>query len=172
MTKLSLFKSLGLALGGAALVLTPNSISAADIRVNAGTTWTLTPTADPSVFTHTVNGVAQVSLLGNCTVHADVVVRFPPSSDQPPTLNGSFAFTTANGATTLKATVEGTGTPDPANPGFLNFHYHVTFAGGSGQFAAARGEADIDGVALFTAPSAGTATWTLKGFVITSPSGD
>src|SRR6266699_2445167 len=88
MTNLSIFKSLGLALGCAALVLTSNSISAADIRVNAGTTFDLIPTADPSVFTHTVDGIAQVSLLGNCTVHADVVVRFPASLGQPPTLNG------------------------------------------------------------------------------------
>src|SRR6266480_3815392 len=100
MTKLSLFKGLGLAFGCAALVLTTNSISAADVRVNAGTTFDLIPTADPSVFTHTVDGIAQVSLLGNCTVHADVVVRFPASPGQPPTLNGSFTFTTADGATT------------------------------------------------------------------------
>src|SRR2546426_1006097 len=125
--------------------------NAAALQANGGTTWTLGQTADPSVFTHTVNGVVQVSLLCNCTVHADVLVRFPANPSQPPALNGSFTFTTADGATTLKAIVQGTGTPDPANPAFLNFHYHVTFAGGSGQFTAARGEAEIDGLALFTA---------------------
>jgi len=165
MTRFSITKNLGLALGCAALILASNSISAADIRVNAGTTFDLLPTADPGVFTHTVDGIAQVSLLGNCTVHADVVVRFPASPSQPPTLNGSFTFTAADGGTTLKATVEGTATPDPANPSFLNFQYHVTFTGGTGQFAAARGEAEIDGVALFTSPSAGKATWTMKGHV-------
>ena len=165
MTRFSITKSLGLALGCAALLLTSNSISAADIRVNAGTTFDLLPTADPGVFTHTVDGIAQVSLLGNCTVHADVVVRFPASPSQPPTLKGSFTFTTADGATTLKATVEGTGTPDPANASFLNFSYHVTFTGGSGQFASARGEAEIKGAAMFTSPSSGKATWKLKGHV-------
>ena len=90
MTKFSLFKGLSLALGCAALLPTSNSISAADIRVNAGTTFDLIPTADPSVFTHTVDGIAQVSLLGNCTVHADVVVRFPASLGQPPTLEWFF----------------------------------------------------------------------------------
>ena len=37
MTKLSTFKSLGLALGCAALVLSTTSISAENMRVNAGT---------------------------------------------------------------------------------------------------------------------------------------
>ena len=167
MTRFSLFKGLGLALGCAALALTTNSISAADIRANGGTTWTLEPTADPSLFTHTVDGIVQVSLLGNCTVHADVIVHFPANPSQPPSLNGSFTFTTADGATTLKAKAEGTGTPDPANPSFfLNFQYHVTFTGGSGQFATARGEAEIKGVALFTSPSAGKATWKMKGQVL------
>ena len=39
MTRFSLFKPLGFALGCAALLLTTNSISAADIRANAGTTF-------------------------------------------------------------------------------------------------------------------------------------
>src|SRR6267143_3928303 len=155
----------GLALACAALLLTSNSINAADIRANGGTTFDLLPTADPSVFTHTVDGIAQVSLLGNCTVHADVLVRFPANPSQPPTLKGSFTFTSADGTATLKATVEGTGTPDPANPSFLNFHYDVTFTGGSGQFASARGEAEINGAAMFTSPSTGKATWKLKGHV-------
>ena len=72
------------------------------------------------------------------------------------TQNGSGTFTAADGSTTLKIIVEGTGTPDLANPNlFLNFKYHVTFAGGSGQFTAARGEAEIKGAALFTSPSTG-----------------
>ncbi len=165
MTRFTLFKQVSLALGCAALLLANNTMRATDIRANGGTTWELAPTADPGVFTHTVDGVVQVSLLGNCTVHADVVVRFPANPSQPPTLKGTFTFTAADGVTTLKATAEGTGTPDPANPNFLNFQYHVTFTGGSGQFARARGEAEIEGVALFTSASAGKATWTLKGQV-------
>ena len=167
MTKLSITKhlSVALALGCAALLFTGNSVSAASIRANGGTTWDLVPTADPSVFTHTVDGVVEVSLLGHCTVHADVVVRFPANPAQPPTLKGTFTFTAADGVTILTALAEGTGTPDPVNPSFLNFQYHVTFTGGSGQFARARGEAEIKGVALFTSPSAGKATWKLKGHV-------
>ncbi len=165
MIRFSLFKHLGLALGCSALILTSSSISAAEIRVNAGTTFDFMPTTDPTVFTHTIDGIAQVSFLGNCTVHADVVARFPASPGQPPILKGSFTITTADGATTLKAAVEGTATPDPANPSFLNFQYHVAFTGGSGQYVAARGEAEIRGAAMFTAASAGKATWKMKGHV-------
>lgn len=82
---------------------------------------------------------------------------------EPPTLKGTFTLTAADGVTTLKAVAEGSGTPDPASPGVLNFQYHVTFTGGSGQFAHARAEAEIEGVALFASPSADKATWTLKG---------
>src|SRR5262245_57724956 len=166
MTKFSLFKRINPALVCAALILTGNSTHAADIRVNAGTTWVLGPTADPSVLTHTVDGIVQVSLLGNCAFHADVLVGLPASPDQPYTLKGTFTFTSADGTTTLNADAVGTGTPDLANVSFLNFQYHVTFTGGSGQFVRARGEAEIDGAALFTSASAGKATWTLKGHVL------
>ena len=165
MTRLSLFKGLCLALSCAALVLATHSINAADIRVNAGTTWTLASTADPSVFTHTVDGITQVSLLGNCTFHADVLVRFPAAADQRVALTGSAIFTAADG-TTLRAALVGEGPPDPASAKFLNFHYHVTFGGGSGPFANARGEGDINGAALFVTELSGKATWKLKGQVL------
>src|SRR5262245_62408101 len=166
MTKFSLFKQFSPALVFAALILTGNSTHAADIRVNAGTTWILGPTADPAVLTHTVDGIVQVSLLGNCTFHADVLVGLPAGPGQPYTLSGTFTFTSADGTTTLNADAVGTATPDPANAGFLNFRYHVSFTGGTGSFAKARGEADSDGAALFTSASAGKATWTLKGHVL------
>jgi hypothetical protein len=67
----------------------------------------------------------------------------------------------------LDAEVEGTGTPDPTNPAFLNFHYDVKFAGGTGQMANARGTADIDGFGMFTSASTGKATWLLQGNVAT-----
>jgi len=164
MTKLSRIKNLSLALGCAALAFTTNSISAADIRVNAGTTWTLAPTADPSVFTHTVDGITQVSLLGNCTFHADVLVRFPAKAGHPLALAGSAIFMAADG-TTLKAALVGEGTPDPASARFLNFHYRATFNGGSGPLANARGEGDINGAALFVTELSGKATWKLKGHI-------
>jgi len=168
MTKPSVLKTLQFALGCAALIFISSSANAENIRVNAGTTWTLAPTTNPNVFTHAVDGIAQVSLLGNCTFHGDVLVRFPTGPGQPITLTGSFTFTTTDGATTLRAAVEGIGIPDSANPNvFLNFQYQVQFNGGSGPFAAARGEAEVNGAAMFTSATAGTATWTMKGHVIT-----
>ena len=166
MKQFSLSNSISLALACAALLLTSNSVNAADIRVNAGTTWNLGPTADPHVLTHTVDGIVQVSLLGNCTFHADVLVGVPAGPSQPYTLKGAFTFTMADGTTTLNADAVGIATPDPANASFLNFEYHVTFTGGSGPFARARGEGAVDGAALFVTPSSGKATWTLKGHVL------
>lgn len=169
-----LFKKLGLAIVCAALVFAGISATAADIRANAGTTFTLTSTTDPSVFTHKVDGVAQVSLLGKCAFHGDVVVRFPATTGQPITLTGNFTFTAADGVTTLIASVEGAAAPDLANPSFLNFHYDVTFTGGSGPFTNARGRADIDGFGQYTTEglvqpadgsTTGKATWTMKGEV-------
>lgn len=179
MKKHNAAKSLALALGSAALLwgtinlqagttLPPN---AAALRANGGTTWTLAPTTDPSVFTHTVDGITQVSLLGNCTFHADVVVQFPAAADQPIALTGSAVFTAADG-TTLKAALVGEGTPDPAGAKFLNFHYHATFSGGSGPFANARGEGDINGAALFVTDFSGKATWTMKGYVLGTNQGN
>jgi hypothetical protein len=90
-----------------------------------------------------------------------------PTPTSPPTLTGFFTFTSADGTASLKAAVEGTGTPDPSNSNlFLNFQYQVKFTGGSGQFSAARGEADIKGAAMFTSPSGGKATWKMKGQVL------
>ncbi len=172
MTRFSLSKVLGVALGCAALVLSSVSLSAAQIRANAGTTFVLYPTADPTVLTHTVDGVVQVSLMGNCTVHFDVVVT--AKSAELYALKGSLTITSATGAATLKADVAGVGTIDPDNGNFLNIHYKVVFTGGSGAFAHAHGQAEINGFAYFTtqglvqpagAYATGKATWTMKGQV-------
>jgi hypothetical protein len=67
----------------------------------------------------------------------------------------------------LNTSVTGTATPDPANPGFLNAKYKVTFTGGTGPFASASGAGEITEVAMFTSQSTATVTWTLNGLVIT-----
>jgi hypothetical protein len=69
--------------------------------------------------------------------------------------------------TTLNAETNGTGTPDPANPGFVNLHLEVKFTGGTGKFANARSKGEIDGVAMVTSATGGIATWTLKGLALT-----
>ena len=47
------------------------SANAAAIRVTTGNTFALVPTSDPNVFGHPVDGVSQVSLMGNCHFHGD-----------------------------------------------------------------------------------------------------
>lgn len=133
----SFFKKTGLAILGAAMVLAVNSGTAADIRANGGTTFNLLPTADPGVFTHTVDGLAQVSLVGNCAFHADVLARFPAVAGQPVALSGTFTFTSADGTSVLQASVEGAVNYDPANPAFVNFGYRAVFTGGPSSTAPA-----------------------------------
>ena len=161
-----------LVLGCAALAMTTTPVNAGVIKAHAGTTFNLTPVAfdangNPTMFTHTVDGVVRVSVLGNCTFHADVIVGAPKTAQDPFTLAGTCRITSADGSATLDAEVVGTGTPDPANPSFLNFHYDVRFTGGTGPMANARGTGDIDGFAMFTSASTGEATWVLQGNVST-----
>jgi hypothetical protein len=176
MKRLNAMKSAALALvcagliGGDGRVSGTNTLpaSAADFRANAGNTFVLAPTSDPSVFKITADGVAQVSVLGNCVEHAEVQVQFPASPGQPILLSGSGTLTSSDGASTVKFTVTGTAKPDPANPAFFNNSYQVTFAGGSGAFASATGAGQISELVVFTSPLAGTGTWTLKGYLVSS----
>ena len=178
MTRFSISKRLGCALGCAALILSTLSVnagrpSATEITATAGTTFVLTQTpTNASLFTHTVDGVVQVSHIGNCTVHFDVLVTAVSAGLFE--LRGSLAITNATGATTLNADVEGFGIIDPDNANILNIHYEVVFTGGSGVFTGATGYAEINGFALFTtqglvqpkgAYATGKATWTMKGTV-------
>jgi len=50
------------------------SANAAAIRVTTGNTFGLVPTSDPNVFGHPVDGVAQVSLMGNCHFHGESTI--------------------------------------------------------------------------------------------------
>jgi hypothetical protein len=170
MKKLSLSKLVTLALGCAALAITALPAEARDIRAHGGTTFELIPVefdanGNPTKFTHTVDGVVRVSLLGNCTVHGDVIGV--PRPDGSLGLAGTVRITSADGATTLDFAVEGAVTTDPVNPSFGNFHYDARFTGGTGSMAHARGRADIDGFGMFTSPSTGKATWVLQGNVAT-----
>ncbi len=163
----------GLALALANLALNAQTLpaNAAALRANAGNTFALSPTADPSVFKITADGVVEVSLMGNGTEHAELLVHFPASAGLPITLSGAVTLTSADGATMLKFTVTGTATPDPVNPAFFNNNYQATFTGGSGAFASASGAAAIAETAKFSSQAAGTGTWTMKGYVITPPAG-
>jgi hypothetical protein len=165
---LTLFKTFTLALGCAALAMTTIPAEARDIRAHAGTTFDLIPVefdanGKPTKFTHTVDGVVRVSLLGNCTFHADVIAI--PNPDGSFSLSGTFRITSAKGDISLDAEAGGVATPDPDNPAFVNFHYDVEFTGGTGLMKNAHGKGDVDGFAMFTSQSTGKATWLLHGHV-------
>ena len=168
--------ALTIACGAVALVSSQANLAdtlpanAAAIRANAGVTFAFAPTTDPSRFTATADGVVQVSLMGNCSEHAQLVVQFPTGPGQPITLSGSVTLTSSDGANSLKFNVTGIAAPDPANPGFLNNNYQATFTGGTGAFAFATGAAQISETTKFTSPATGTGTWTMKGYVVTPPS--
>ena len=73
-----------LALGSAQVNLADTlPANAVALRANAGVTFALAPTPDPGRFTATADGVVQVSLMGNCSEHAELVVQFPTGSGQP-----------------------------------------------------------------------------------------
>jgi len=163
---LSPFRIITLALACAALAMTVAPAHGAVIRAHGGNNFELTPSLTPGVFTDSASGVAQISLLGNCSFHADQVVTLPAAADQPILVKGNWRFASADGTTTLDAVAEGTGTPDPVNPAFVNLHYKMKFTGRTGRMANVRGKAEVEVLAMFTSASTGTATWTLKGLVL------
>ena len=176
MKKSALIKAASMTLGLAALVAVQSNGGSRDddrgrqhghrITANAGSTFTLLPSGTPGVLNHTVDGVVQLSVLGNCTFHADVKAYLPTAAGEPFVLTGTAIFTSADGSATLAIEVEGWAAPDPANPGsFVDFHYDVTITGGTGKFATARGSGEIDGFGMFTSESTGKATWTMTGHV-------
>lgn len=169
---LNQFRIIAVALACTALAMTITTTEAAPVRAHAASRFELTPTATPGVFTDTADGPARVSLLGNCTLHAEQVVTLPATPDQPILIKGKWRFTSADGTTTLDAETEGTGTPDPINPSFVNIHYEMKFTGGTGRMANARGRADVDVVAMFISAPGGTATVSLTGNISTHEHGD
>jgi len=181
MKKLNLLRTLALALTCAALVISRSPVSAEDgpstnaaaIRVTTGNTFALVPTSDPNVFGHPVDGVAQVSLMGNCHFHGEATNYLPTSAGQPIRIlsTSPWTLTSSDGANSLKFETEGTATFDPANPLFANLTYQVTFVGRTGRFARARGTGTIEVTAEFTSALGGLANWTMKGVAITAPAG-
>jgi len=152
MRKMSLSKILGLALGCTVLVFGATSASAGEFSANAGTTFILVPVpktnpTGPQLFTHTVDGVVEVSPLGDCTVHFDLIVTATGDAKRPYTVAGSQTITTADGKSSVTSLVKGYLSSNPANGGFLGIHYQLTFTSGTGQLAGARGETLLSGFA-------------------------
>ena len=164
-----------LALTGLALALNQGIVNAKEhppIRIiplsgNAGVSVIFTPTSDPAIAKATVTGVVQNLPLGTCIDNAELEARFPANPSDPVIVNGTATFTALDGVNSLKFTVSGSATPDPLNPGFYNAKYQITFTGGTGAYVSAKGVAEITEVVMFTSAATATATWTIKGFVVT-----
>ncbi|HAB17118.1 MAG TPA: hypothetical protein PLX89_11700 [Verrucomicrobiota bacterium] len=146
--------------GGPPALVTP-------LRANGGVSAVLAPTSDPAVFKATVVGVVQSGALSPCLDNAELEARFPSKPEQPVVINGTATLTPLDGAGSLELIVSGTALPDPANPGIYHAQYQVTFAGGTGTYASARGQGEINEVVMFTSPTTATATWTMKRLVLT-----
>ena len=149
MKRTSLTTGLCLALGCAALVFGGTSASAGEFSAFAGTTFILVPVPNtsPQQYTHTVDGVVQVSPLGACTVHFDLLVKPTSNAKRPYTVEGTQTIATVDGKSSVTSSVEGYLSSNPANAGFLGIHYKLTFIGGTGQLARAHGKTQLSGFA-------------------------
>ena len=145
------------------------SINAAEIRGNCANNFTLVPTADPNTFTMSHPGVAQLSLIGNCTYNGTGSATFTTDPAKPIVLTGKWRFASSDGLTSLDVEAEGIGTPDPANANFVNLVYTMKFVGGTGAMANVRGKGELHGLAMLTSANGGTTTFTFSAQVSTRP---
>jgi hypothetical protein len=149
MKRMNLTKVLSLALGCAALVFGGTTASAVEFSAFAGTTFILVPVPNtsPQQFTHTVDGVVEVSPLGDCTVHFDLVVTVTDDPERPYNVEGTQTITTADGISSVTSSVQGYLSSNPANASFLGIQYKLTFISGTGQLAGAQGKTTLSGFA-------------------------
>src|SRR5215471_16226464 len=120
MQKMSLFKAVNTALSCATLFVGATFASAEEFSAFAGTTFILVPVpfTSPQQFTHTVDGVVEVSPLGDCTVHFDLVVTATGDSERPYKVDGTQTITTADGNSSVTSSVQGYLSSNSANPSF------------------------------------------------------
>jgi len=169
-TRLSLFKSLGLTLGFAAVVFaTAGVVPPRTIPIGGtfGTTFKLVPTATPGVFDDPIEGVGNVPRLGFCTIVIEQTVDF---RSNPPTLNDSEWVLTFADGDQLNVSFRGVGTPDQTNPAFFKLSGAGSITGGTGRFQNATGELRAPGVAHVDTPpgvfpAEGHGTFVLEGLV-------
>ena len=134
----------------------------------AGTRFSMGEPNAEGVLPHTVDGVAQVSEIGNCVVHFDVETKVPPPGE-PWILRGTMYFLHPQDGSILRMRVAGWALIEEGTP-FGNLHYDAEVISGEGLFAGARGKGEINGVAMFiNAEGDGTATWTFRGNIFTRP---
>ncbi len=170
MTKLSLFKNLGLALGCAGLILFGTAAHQPPRTIvldgTFGTSFKLIPTETLGVFDNPIEGIGNFRTLGPCTIVIRQTVDF---RNNPPTLASAWVLTFADGDQ-LSIASEGTGTPNEMNPTFFSLAGEGIITGGNGRFANATGVVRFPGVAHVdttpeVSPAAGHGTFILEGCV-------
>jgi hypothetical protein len=164
--KLFLF-ALAIALASTTILAAPqiNGLMTA----NAGTRFDLSGPNAEGLLTHTVHGIAQVSGVGNCVVHFDVLAR-PEPPGVPWKIEGTMYFLYPKDGSILRMKVTGSVLPEQDVP-IGNFHYDAEVISGEGLFANARGSGEINGAAMFINDQGdGTATWIFRGQIFTRPS--
>ncbi|MCI0744602.1 MAG: hypothetical protein L0Y58_04270 [Verrucomicrobia subdivision 3 bacterium] len=169
MKKLCTFRSLGVALGCAALTLI--GVAADDpprtipIDGTFGTTFKLIPITE-GVFDTPIEGVGNVRGLGPCTI---VIAQTADFRNNPPTLDSEWVMTFAD-SDQLNVVSQGTGTPHESNPAFIKLDGEGIITGGTGRFENATGVLRFPGVAHTDTPpgvfpAEGHGTFALEGFV-------
>jgi hypothetical protein len=131
----------GLAALAVAAVDPPRTVS---ILGTFGTTFDLIPTPTPGVLDDPIEGVGNIPDLGLCTIVVQQTVDF---RTDPPSLNPSNWVLTFIGGDQLTVSFTGTGTPDAADPAFIQLSGAGTITGGTGRFQGATGELRAPGVA-------------------------
>jgi len=138
------------------------------MTANAGTRFSLGLPDSEGVMLHVVDGVAQLSVIGDCLVHFEVYTKAQPAGVAWP-LEGTMYFVYPEDNSTLHLKVKGWFKAGDGTP-IGTFHYDAEIVSGDGQFAGARGTGEINGAAMFIdAQGNGTATWTYKGRIFTRP---
>lgn len=115
------------------------SAGARPLAGRCATTFNPPPLPPPPVHRQVDTGTCEMAHLGATTVHGVQEINFAAG-----TQSGERTFTAANGDR-LRATH--VGTSRPGGPGLIRFSAVITFAGGTGRFEGAAGQARAEGTA-------------------------
>lgn len=111
------------------------------------TTFNPPPFPPPPVHTQTDTGTCTLAHLGRSAFHSVKEIDFVAATQT----TTQASFTAANGDV-LRAV--GSGTSSPTAPGQIGFSATLTFTGGTGRFAHARGEVNVAGIAALATTTA------------------
>ncbi|MFO0889939.1 MAG: hypothetical protein U0790_12470 [Isosphaeraceae bacterium] len=125
----------------------------------------LIPTDEPGVFDVVITGTGRGSPFGKLTFSATETIDFVSIPGTAVVTDGEFVITAADGSQ-LFATYDGTGVPDPDNPGFVIGEATATLTGGTGRFRCASGTVPFS-LSIDTATLTETITFDAEAALIT-----